>query len=242
MGIVSIPAYAYFGTVNRQINIQIHEDSNITRYYRSKYGNDAFTVTILDSTGIEETDLLAYLNLMIKPEVITQNPYPVFARNLTFYAKRGTDSDIDSRIDRMAGLTGFEHTFFNINRSVSKVVTLNNFELSLSAGAHVMGTLYASNGSYTNLCCGNGNSSDTSMDINPAGGVINLQYVIWPDNMFTPDGIRKDVPLDEQSISFRMLTLEQTTISCSPCLCNPLTCRSSPSPSQHHRHNASCQP
>ena len=36
MGIVSIPAYAYFGTVNRQIDIQIHEDSNITRYYRSK--------------------------------------------------------------------------------------------------------------------------------------------------------------------------------------------------------------
>lgn len=202
MGIVSIPAYAYFGTVNRQIDIQIHEDSNITRYYRSKYGNTAYSVTILDSTGIEETDLLAYLNLMIKPEVITQNPYPVFARNFNFYTRRGTDSDVDPRIESMAGLTGFQHTFFNINRAITKVVTLNNFELSLYAGAHVMGTLYANNGDYSNLCCGNGASSDTRFDVNPAGGIINLQYVIWPDGMFTPDGIRSDIPLDEQSISF----------------------------------------
>ena len=204
MGIVSIPAYAYFGTVNRQIDVQIHEDSNITRYYRSKYGNDAFNVTILDSTGIEETDLLAYLNLMIKPDLITQNQYPIFARNLNFYANRGTDSSINPQIEQMAGLTGFQHTFININRAVSKVVTLNNFELSLNYGAHVMGSLYSINGIYTNLCCGNGNSSDTYMEINTGAKVINIQYVIWPDNMFTPDGIRSDVPLDEQSVAFRI--------------------------------------
>lgn len=202
MGIVSIPAYAYFGTVNRQINLQIHEDSNITRYYRSKYGNDAFNVTILDSTGIEETDLLAYLNLMIKPEVITQNPYPVFARNFNFYANRGTDSDINPQIEQMAGLTGFQHTFININRAVSKVVTLNNFELTLNAGAHVMGALYSVDGGYSNLCFGNGSSSDTRIDFNTGGKIVGLQYVIWPDNMFTPDGIRSDVPLDEQTVYF----------------------------------------
>ena len=202
MGIVSIPAYAYFGTVNRQIDVQIHADSNLTRYFRQKYGNGAYNTTILESSGIEETDLLAYLNLMIKADLITQNKYPIFGRNLNFYANRNTDSDINPHIEQMAGLTGFQHTFININRAVSKVVTLNNFELTLNQGAHVMGSLGSIDGNYSNLCCGNGNSSDTIMQFNTGAKVIGIHYVIWPDNMFTPDGIRTDVPIDEQSIAF----------------------------------------
>ena len=202
MGIVSIPAYVYFGTVNRQMNIQIHEDSNLIHYFRNKYGNDAFSTVIMESTGLEETDLLAYCNKMIKAEYPDQNDYPIFARNLTFYANRNTDSDISPTLFTMAGLSGFEHTFFNINRAVSKVVTLNNFELTLNYGAQVMGSLGTSYGIYSNLCCGNGNSSDTKMAVNVDTKVIAVEYVIWPDGMFSPEGIKPDVPIEEQSIKF----------------------------------------
>ncbi len=206
MGIVSIPAYAYFGVVNNQINIQIHEDSNVIRYYREKYGNSAFNQNILSSTGVEVTDLLAYCNSMIKPVLPGQNDKPLFARNLNFYGHRNTDGAIPESVFTLAGLTGFQHTFININRAVTSVKTLNEFELTLSYGAAVIGDINdaGSLSSYKNLCCGDGNSSDTSMSINSGARVVNINYVVWPDNMFTPDGIRKDVTLDEQSIQFKI--------------------------------------
>lgn len=202
MGIVSIPAYAYFGTVNRQINIQIHEDSNVIKYYREKYGM-VFNQRILTATGVEVTDLLAYCNSMIKPVLPGQNDQPLFARNLEFYARRD-DDNIPPSVFTLAALTGFNHTFFDINRDVTSIKTLNNFELSLNYGAAVIGFIKSADSLslYKNLCCGDGSSSDTLIGINVGGRAVTISYTIWPDGMFTPDGIRSDVSLDEQSIQF----------------------------------------
>ena len=200
MGIVSIPAYAYFGTVNSQINLQIHEDNNTITYFRQKYGH-AFNVQVLYSTGIEVTDLLAYMNSMIKPAGVGKNDYPLFGRNFQFYARRGTDSDISPYIESVAALTGFNHNFININRSLTKIVTLNNFELSLNYSQTNIGALYATNGQYQNIGVNTGDYS-IGIDIFASYANVNIRYAIYPEGIFTPDGIKTDFDPELRPIYF----------------------------------------
>ena len=202
MGIVSIPAYAYFGTVNNQINIQIHEDNNVITYFRQKYGS-AFATRILTSTDVNVTDLLAYLNSMIKPAGVGKNDYPLFARNLTMYAHRATDSDISPYISSTAALTGFGHNFININRNLTKIVTLNNFELSLYYAGSSIGNVYATNGAYENIGV---NTGTTSINVNTVswGDYVNITYTVWPEGIFTPDGINTDFDDELKPIWFQI--------------------------------------
>jgi len=202
MGIVSIPAYAYFGTVNNQINIQIHEDNNVITYFRQKYGS-AFATRILTSTDVNVTDLLAYLNSMIKPAGVGKNDYPLFARNLTMYAHRATDSDISPYISSTAALTGFGHNFININRNLTKIVTLNNFELSLYYAGSSIGNIYSTNGAYENIGV---NTGTTRINVTTVswGDYVNIEYTVWPEGIFTPDGIKTDFDPELSPIYFQI--------------------------------------
>ena len=170
MGIVSIPAYAYFGTVNRQINLQFHEDNAVIKYYRDKYGY-SYNTSILYSTGLHETDLLAYCNLYIKPDYIDQNKNPLFARNYEFYGHRNTDSTISQHIFDGAALSGFGHT----------IDYYYNFSASGAAGYNYL---------YINAAGGS--------------GLIDIMYYVWPEGMFTPDGINIDVARELNPIRFNI--------------------------------------
>ena len=204
MGIVSIPAYAYFGTVNRQINLQFHEDNAVIKYYRDKFGY-SYNNSLLYSTGLHETDLLAYCNLYIKPEYVDQNSNPLFARNFEFYGHRNTDSTISQHIFDGAGLSGFGHTFIDINRSVTKIVSLNNFELTQLYGAKCIGDINQTIGYYYNFSASSG-AGFNYIYINTLGssGLIDIYYYVWPEGMFTPDGININVARELNPIRFNI--------------------------------------
>lgn len=201
MGITSIPAYMYFGTTNRQIDIQFHEDDFLLTYFRNKFGYTSGNV-LWEASNIHETDLLAYCNKCIGDLVGGQNNKPIFARNYKLYAKLDEDNpELPSNIFlKLMGLSGFDHTTFNISFGVTKVQCLNGFECALTHPTYI-GIVSDLSGSWANCNPGSGNTS-MSGSIVSNYGTITIRYRIWPEGIFTPEGINIDYPQSLYPIDF----------------------------------------
>ena len=209
MGISSIPAYMYFGNniITKQVNLQIHEDNNIIQYFRNKYPSTAST-RILNSSGLHETNLCSYLNQALFANVPGQNKQMIFARNYEFYGQhKDSYGTVMTLLTKTASLSGFMTTLFNINYDVTKIMTLNNFQLTLNVNStKFIGKVRSDTGTWGNsVYNGIGTGAGTiSVGLYNSYNQIDIRYMIWPEGIFTTEGVVTSFPSNLSPIEFNI--------------------------------------
>lgn len=212
MGIVNIPAYMYFGTnlVTKQVNMSIHCDDGIVSYMHSKYSSSQSRYRVLDSTGLNETNLLTYVNAKVGELLPLQNTTNLIARNLEMYClHKDSVPAPHAYTTKLIGLTGCNLTIFDINYDLTKITTLNGFNIQELSRGNYIGTYTQDSGGYQSLRFFNSGfkgfgGGGNVVAINERSRSIQIIYNIYPEGIFTTEGVNIDYPDNLQPIEIQV--------------------------------------
>lgn len=206
MSIVSIPAYAYFGSTTKQISLDYFCDDYLIDHFRTLYyqGSEP-AVQVWHGEDLHENNLSLYVNRVLGVMCMP--------RNYSFYAQlREGASEPTTEITKLYGLSGLNLvTLRTPGVDVSHIYTLNNFDVQNYNGSYFIGSI------------ANGASNFIQSRINGVGGfgyvtcgetndynIIAVSYSIYPEGVFTKTGINTDYPVNKQPVQLNITAYTDT--------------------------------